>query len=241
MVFSCGIIAFTIIYWSLGVARFHNYPAYFGGGFFWTMTILIGVFCLGIMSIESVLKNQSFSNNALKISMLIVVVFFGTRLQIGLLPGESDRRFGQDYLEVQNWAKVHTLPQSLFMVDPSIFYGWRDFSERSSFGNLREWLHTSWLYDSSNSRFNEGMKRFGEYEIDIEPYLNKRSVPSVRDYQILTEHVKSKYYNNPATWHEKMARKYEISYIVFVKKNVHQSYPFKNVFENNHFVVYQLQ
>ena len=80
----------------------------------------------------------------------------------------------RDYLNAQVWAREHTSNSALFMTDPTIYYGWRDYSRRSSFGNLREWLHTSWLYDSHFDRFQEGMRRFGEFNIDLKPYLELR-------------------------------------------------------------------
>lgn len=93
-----------------------------------------------------------------------------------------------DYLAAQRWARANTVQDSLFMVDPTIYYGWRDFSQRSSFGNLREWLHTGWLYDSRADVYTEGVKRFGEFGIDIESY--KRTRPSIDGYHRLSDDLR---------------------------------------------------
>ena len=51
------------------------------------------------------------------------------------------------YNETQVWAKINTRKDALFMIDPN-FDGWRDVSQRASFGTANEWLHKAWLYDS---------------------------------------------------------------------------------------------
>lgn len=35
--------------------------------------------------------------------------------------------------------------------------GWRAFSLKPSFGNLREWLYTGWIYDSRRDVFEKGL------------------------------------------------------------------------------------
>lgn len=58
---------------------------------------------------------------------------------------------GRGYLEVQQWAQTSTLTTSLFIVDPCINYGWRDFSARASIGTPREWFMTGWGYSGDGA------------------------------------------------------------------------------------------
>ena len=68
---------------------------------------------------------------------------------------------------VQLWAKNNTANDALFMPDPTHYYGWRDFSERSSFGNLRDWGYSSFAYNSDYEIYLEGKKRLAEFGFDI--------------------------------------------------------------------------
>jgi hypothetical protein len=80
------------------------------------------------------------------------------------------RRFGivySDYFYTQVWAKSNTRKDALFMTDPTHYYGWRDFSERSSFGNLREWGYSGIAYHNDKEVYQEGIKRLEEFGIDI--------------------------------------------------------------------------
>lgn len=67
--------------------------------------------------------------------------------------------YAEDFLAAQIWARENTPPGTLFVVDPSLFYGWRDFSRRPSFGNIREWLQTGWLFNSDPTILHAGLER----------------------------------------------------------------------------------
>ncbi len=78
------------------------------------------------------------------------------------LAGRPD--FGQvEQKAAQEWARQNTPKDALFFVDPTLYYGWRDYSRRPSFGNLREWLYLAWAYNSDYALCQEGMRRFGEF------------------------------------------------------------------------------
>lgn len=72
-----------------------------------------------------------------------------------------------DFFQAQKWAKENSPPTAIFLVDPSIYYGWRDFSERSSFGNLREWGYSSFAYNLNNHAYEEGIKRMQSIGIQV--------------------------------------------------------------------------
>jgi hypothetical protein len=147
-----------------------------------------------------------------------------------------DVALASDYMRVQLWAREHTPVDALFMPDPTIYYGWRDYSRRSSFGNLREWLFTSWLYDSDMARYTEGLRRFSEFGIDPRPMLAAR--PPLTGFARLNKAVKERYYRASDEWRLGLARRYDVDYFVFVRRDVIQPSRLPIAYENEHFVVH---
>jgi hypothetical protein len=140
-----------------------------------------------------------------------------------------------EYLKTQLWAREHTAPNALFMVDPTIFYGWRDFSRRSSFGNLREWLYTSWLYDSRADRYREGRRRFEELGIPLQPYLAQ--TPSSGAFWRLADDVRLAFYSKPCDWQLDLARRYKIDYFVLRRDIPARSHCLPISYQNDGFVI----
>lgn len=178
---------------------------------------------------------QSLMHTGLLIAVLVFCLA-GVERKSVMPSGQKD--LASAYLGVQRWAHANTPPDSLFMVDPTIYYGWRDFSQRSSFGNLREWLHTGWLYDSRAAVYEEGIRRFAEFGIDIAPYKQIR--PSIEGYHRLSDDLRRAFYSKDSDWFEDLSRRYKINYVVFKKSFLVRNYRFREVFENSSFVVYRL-
>ncbi len=155
-----------------------------------------------------------------------------------MLKGEKLEN-GKNYLEVQRWAKLNTPNDSLFMVDPTIYYGWRDFSERSSFGNVREWLHVSWLYDSRKAAFDDGMKRFSLFNLPLENYY-VGFFPTINGSIKLSSDVRQAFYGFDEDWFKKIQNNYGVSYLVMFKANMNRPLNFLKVFENQRYIVYKL-
>ncbi|NNM20052.1 MAG: hypothetical protein HKO55_02095 [Gammaproteobacteria bacterium] len=147
---------------------------------------------------------------------------------------EADR--GRGYMHAQVWARENTAENALFMTDPTIYYGWRDFSRRSSFGNMREWLHTSWLYDADFDRYTEGLRRFNEFGIELQPYL--KLDPPISAVGELTAAIKERYYSASDEWRADMAQRYGIDYFVFQRKDMTESTGLELVYENEHFIIF---
>ena len=141
----------------------------------------------------------------------------------------------RDYLSAQLWVREHTPANALFMTDPTIYYGWRDFSRRSSFGNLREWLHTSWLYDSNFERYTEGLRRFGEFDIDLQPYLRMRPPDSAQ--RPLTNELRKRYYAVSDDWRIDLARRNRIDFFVFDRSRMIAPTRLRVVYENANFMI----
>jgi len=75
---------------------------------------------------------------------------------------------GQDFLDAQLWAYRSTAHDALFLVDPWKGCGWRDLSERSSFGSVREWGFTAIAHNPTYSVYQEGNRRLKLFGIDLD-------------------------------------------------------------------------
>ncbi len=155
------------------------------------------------------------------------------------VPTESTVEYGRNYLSSQIWAKNNTATQSNFFVDPSILYGWRDFSERSSFGNFREWLHTSWLYDSKYEAFVEGMRRFDLLKISLQPYLEK-PIKQINHDKLFAD-VQKSFYNFSEQDLRHICLDNKLSYVVMQKKMISRELKLKTAFENKDFIIYDMR
>lgn len=149
------------------------------------------------------------------------------------------------YLNVQLWAKNNTRKGALFMPDPSHHYGWRDFSERSSFGNFREWGYAAIAYNPDMKVYQEGLRRMREFGVDIEKITDE----DLRDakhliYSQKLNDIRYSYYNMSPNRLQRLCEKYGIDYFVMYKGFLSASQEkvlterFKIAYMNDQFVVY---
>jgi hypothetical protein len=149
------------------------------------------------------------------------------------------------YLDVQLWAKNNTPNDALFMPDPTHYYGFRDFSERSDFGNHREWGYHSIAYNPAQKVFNEGLKRMKALGLDIskismDNIKNSESFPYSPEFH---KNVQSYYYNMNADELDGIFKKFGIDYFIF-NRNLRQKSlsklfkKFKIVYSNDDFFVF---
>lgn len=157
----------------------------------------------------------------------------------------NNKKIASSYMNVQLWAKKNTTSDSLFMIDPSHFYGWRDFSNRSSFGNFREWGYTAICYNPSYAIYRKGIERIKEFGPDLDIITNdevKSAKYSI--YAKIFKDVQMSYCNMNSISIRKLCKKYGINYFVMFKerlKNSHKdslSKQFKIVYENDYFIVF---
>lgn len=146
----------------------------------------------------------------------------------------ADIAIGQSYRDVQSWARDHTPNTALFMVDPTIYYGWRGYSERSTFGNLRDWLY-HWAYTSDAQHYQEGMKRFGEFGLDYHAYLAIK--PSRVAFEELNKEVQKRFYMFDDAKRVNIGRRYGVDYFVLKKSLMAKESSMPKVYENNMFIV----
>ena len=147
----------------------------------------------------------------------------------------------QAYLEAQKWARDHTPPHALFMPDPAHAYGWKDYSRRASYGNLRDWTHTVICYRSDSLKFKEGLRRARKLGVDPERYLARAVAtseifPGCAEYVKMYQDIRSAYYQLNGSDLIRLARNESIDYFVFELKfaNLLQIIP---VYQNAYFAI----
>jgi TPR repeat protein len=151
-----------------------------------------------------------------------------------------------DYMAVQLWAKDHTPPDALFMPDPSILYGWRDFANRSSFGNIREWGFVAIAYTPDNAKYLEGKNRLKIFGIDIDGITEEQirnSKTRVLGDQLVLQ-AKARFYSSTPSDLQALCDAYGIDYFIMEKKSLpaqrfkQMTDSFQTAFQNDSFIVF---
>ena len=149
-------------------------------------------------------------------------------------------KIAKSYLDIQLWAQKNTTIDSLFMPDPSHSYGWRDFSERSSFGNLREWGYCSIAYNPDAKVYREGKKRIKEFGVEIDNVTTK-DLKNDKNFIYgikINNIVRKNFYNMSSVKIKKLSDKYNIDYVI-MDKRYGEKPSLKSVYENEYFHVYE--
>lgn len=185
----------------------------------YTGHILLSLKWLGVMA---VVAGSLFllRRSPLRVSGLVVVFaalsgFWAHEHR--LFPNAGDLTKAEDYLDAQRWANAHTPPGTLFMPDPTHYYGWRGFSLRPSFGNLREWLYSGWIYDSNGEVFADGVERVAAMGIDPRAYTRPGPERPIDAFESLSKALSTRYYAMTAADFAGLGRKFGIAYFVFEK------------------------
>ena len=194
-----------------------------------------GVVAFGAVGIFLVLLGKINKKNLRRIFILIFVGCCALFWIKDRVAPSNYLSLAQSYKEAQLWAKSNTAEFALFMPDPTIYYGWRDYSQRSSFGNLREWLYGSCGYDSNVQVYQEGMRRFNEFDINLDEYLH--FIPPIDGFYKLSSKVQERYYAFGDDWRQKLVNKYNIDYFILFKNKIKEPSRLPVVFENTDFVI----
>ena len=141
------------------------------------------------------------------------------------------------YADVEHWAKTHTPRGTLFMPDPMHNYGWRQGSERPSYGSLREWLYTGWLYNSRRDVFQEGVQRFEALGLKLDDYyrmdLKKRNSAGGKLYNDVT----AVYYGKDTGVFEGIYKLRDVQYFVFDKSKLTHPPVLPIAYQNSYYIV----
>jgi hypothetical protein len=195
--------------------------------------LLLGVFLLLGAGVARWFDKRLLAG--LTVAAVVAVTLLGLKEKAHHFASEGDAAVAGGYLQAQVWARDHTPANALFMTDPTIYYGWRDYSRRSSFGNLREWLHTSWIYDSNVERYRDGLRRFNEFNIDLGQYLQAK--PPLAAMGLLTSAVKERYYSASDEWRLALAQRYGIGYFVLRRAEMAYTSRLPVAYQNEHFII----
>ena len=225
-------VALVALYAALGMAGPWDSQAYVGGRrlpLVCAALVVVGV-------VASLLKRREWLNARLvrggvAVGLACAAAFWVNHAR---LPKSKVRKY-KAYRSAQYWARDHTPRDALFMVDPTLYYGWRDYSQRSSFGNVREWLHTSAGYTMDLAPCREGMKRVAELGVDWRDFLDPG--PDLAGFRALDEVVRRRYYAASDEWRLALARRYGIGYFVFLRSEMGAPSRLPVVFKNKYFVI----
>lgn len=174
--------------------------------------------------------------NSKKLFNIVWILIIGTAFSINNwsfhLIEPSTINYAKDYKALQLWAKANTPPNTIFMPAPENL-SWIEYSERPTFGDIRSWLQNGWAYSSDYQWYHEGLQRFSEFGIPIQPYFNRFS------WEQLWERLITVYYTKTGAWFNYMAKKYNIAYFVFRKEKIKTHYDMPLAYQNDSFVVYR--
>ena len=157
------------------------------------------------------------------IMMLIIVLLFrGVDSSWNSHP-KVPKAEAQTYLDAQKWARDNTPQHALFMPDPAHTYGWKDYSRRASYGNIRDWTHSVIVYRSDALKFKEGIRRARRLGVDPELYLARADAtgklsPGSVEYAKMYQDIRSAYYQMSGVDLLNLARDEGINYFVFELK-----------------------
>lgn len=206
---AAGAALLLVGYSIYGIASWRN-PQYFG---------FTGLSLPRLAMVAILISAVALARDRRLVRSVLLLAGIGT---LGVLSERADSAFlrepellvqATDYRAAQLWANQNTPPGTLFMPDPTHFYGWRDFSLRPSFGNSREWLYNAWAYSGDVSAFREGLARVREMGIDLKSYLHLGSPAAANDR--LTMDLRNRYYNLDERSLMTLARRHGIAYFVF--------------------------
>jgi hypothetical protein len=155
--------------------------------------------------------------------------------QVDLLRDPSELQRAEAFLQVQEWARGGTSANALFMIDPTVAYGWREMSERPSFGTMREWLYSGWIYDTKALVFDEGLRRAKWLGIDIDNYVHRTDVATA--YSEMMQQAKDDYNKMDVQRLRQAATMFGISYFVFDRRSATTLPDLPIAFENDRYAV----
>ncbi len=215
--------------------QWYKSPAVVGTPLLWAVTGLV----LVLLIIHHYFLNI-YRTRVLQ-TCIVIFVLFGSLYWAGAeryfrIP-EVQIRGMKNYMAAQIWARKNTPKDALFMVDPVLSYGWRDYARRASFGVLHSWLLVGWVYNGDIKTFREGLKRFQEFGVNSDRYIAMR--PTSRAWRRLRQKIQSLYYTFDDKWRLKLARKYGIDYFVMLKKLMVSKVNLPLVYENDDFAIYK--
>lgn len=149
-----------------------------------------------------------------------------------------------DFKAAQEWARDHTEQGSLFLVDPSFVYGWRDYSRRPSFGNYREWALHGFSYETDGAIYREGLRRLALFDIDPVAFADEATangeLPRTVQWRTLKE-IKNNFNTMDLAKIIHIAADENVDYVVLFKQSYQAKRDaFKPSFDNERVAIFKV-
>lgn len=122
------------------------------------------------------------------------------------------------------------------MLDPAQSYAWRQYSLRPSFGTLREWLYSGWIYNTRQETMEEGLPRAGLLEITRSDLELASEQAAANHYATIFAKARSTYVAMDAGTLNQIAAVNDISYFVFEREGRVDLADLEIVFENERYL-----
>lgn len=161
---------------------------------------------------------------------------YGTRLK-----PEAYLQKAAAYHQAQIWARDNTSTQALFMVDPCVYYGWRDYAHRASLGTPREWYMTAWGYSGDKALLDRGVAIGRVLGLNMDDYLPQIGQRSRADTHRVCADASDLYYDPSLKNITAIAQAFAVDYFVMQqsKLNTIDDWPeMDTVFENEYYAIY---
>ena len=183
-------------------------------------------------------NNQYF----LQILCLFLMLIFTIKLNVDRTSHLSSER-NKYYYQTQLWAKNNTKKGTLFMLDPNLYGGWRDISQRASYGTNKEWLHNAWLYNTNLDLYKEGLRRASIFNPDLSEII-KRGVSDVEEknkiLKKLKKGVRKSYYTPKEGFYKNLSDSEKIDFFVFENRYLsNKPMGLEEVYKNKYFSIYK--
>ncbi|KGF67317.1 hypothetical protein LL06_23195 [Hoeflea sp. BAL378] len=172
---------------------------------------------------------------ALAFSLVFLSGAFAWLRHNSTLQGDMD--FARSFYRAQEWAQQSTDKTALFMVDPCLNYGWRDFSERSSIGTPREWYMTGWGYVSDFRVFRRGQEIGQTLGMDLTGLLPQRDEEAKLQIGAMCTQARELFYAESRAPLRRMHETFGVDYFVMHKgqsDDLVQTHSIEPVYANDH-------
>jgi hypothetical protein len=148
------------------------------------------------------------------------------------------------FKEAQLWAAANTAPDAVFIGDPAVANGWREYSGRAYYGALAELAHYATLYDSVPGLFERGLRRVREFGVDpmaVDPHALRLLGGGKYGASVLSPKVAAAFGRMGAAEFRAIARRHGVSYLVIQRGEHAGPLELKLVYSNAEYDIYDLR
>ncbi|MEM7249812.1 MAG: hypothetical protein AAF493_00220 [Pseudomonadota bacterium] len=234
----------------LGILVIYQVGLFFTGDqrdVFWLMNVIALIAAVAIFALVSAARAWWPASAAMS-GGLRNVLLVGCMFGLGGVWASENRHLdadvvvrGQAYKLAQIWARDHSAENAVFLVDPCDAYGWRDYSNRSSFGSIHEWYKAGWLYSGNRDVLHDGLRRGTALGIEVDALIpaGTRLTPG-QARRTLCEAARKTVYSIQGDALGDAVRQFDVDFVV-LRKDIAQKYGgypnWSSKYQNEHYVV----